>query len=52
MRRDENLITQKILNMNAVGLKDRERWKKTGIDYLKNDMHMKGVNYDVTGDKD
>ena len=51
MRRDENHVTKRVMNMNVDGHKGRGRPKKGWMDCVKNYMGMKGVSADMTGNR-
>jgi hypothetical protein len=51
MRRDESYITNKVTSMNVDGHSSRGRPKKRRMDYVKDDMRIKGVSMELTSDR-
>jgi hypothetical protein len=51
MCRDESHITKRVMNMNVDGQPSRGRPKKRWMDYVKDDMRIKGVNMEMTSDR-
>jgi hypothetical protein len=50
MPRDESHITKRVMSMNVEGHPRRGRPKKRWMDYVKDDMRIKGVSMEMTSD--
>jgi hypothetical protein len=51
MWRDESHITKRVMSMNVDGHPSRDRPEKRWMDYVKDDMRIKGVRMEITSDR-
>jgi hypothetical protein len=50
MQRDESHITKRVTSMNVDGHPSRGRPKKRSMDYVKDDIRIKGVSMEITSE--